>query len=296
VRRPALAAVAAIAALSAHVFVATAAARATDASPAQVALLAGQALTDGRALASLRALDRVGGRRIDLGAALDARGPALRARLRTLALAAHAGTRPTVIRRPRAAARTILSQRRFRGSSVPRPLHRPLSWLGGELRRLGHALRGARRSLVAVIPGGGAVFWPLLGALVVGLAALVAARLGRRRAGRLVEVHSRAAHLATDDPRLLESDADEAERRGEYERALRLRFRAGLLRLAQAEEIPGRESLTNGEIARRLDSGAFRRVAADFDEVVYGRRAASSEDSDRARSDWRRVLEERRRQ
>src|SRR5204862_3309692 len=127
------------------------------------------------------------------------------------------------------------------------------------------------------LPGGARVFWTLVAIAVVALAALGAFRLARRRGGRTVELGGRRARGAAEDPRELEREADEAERNGDFERALRLRFRAGLVRLARTEAIPRRQSLTNGEIARRLHSRGFGRLATDFDEVVYGRRPAGGE-------------------
>src|SRR5262249_61734857 len=95
-----------------------------------------------------------------------------------------------------------------------------------------------------------------------------AGRLVGRRGGRIVEAAGRRARGSAAAPRDLERQADEAERQGELDRALRLRFQAGLLRLARSDAIPVRASLTNGEIARRLSSPAFAQLADDFDEVV----------------------------
>ena len=276
--RRAAAAVAAAVAL-----VAVPAAAASDATRAQVAALAARARSDPKALAALREVDRVDGRPVELAAALDASGPQLSARLRVLA-ATSATTSATRVD-PRASAREILAQRRFRGSAVPRPLHRPLQWLGGRLRRL-------YDSITRPLPGGGVLFWTLVAAAVVAAAAYVAARLGRRREGRLVGTGAAAVRDRSEDPGRLEREAAEAERDGELERALRLRFRAGLLRLTQRQALPVRASLMNGEIARRLGSQSFRTLANDFDSVVYGHRAAAAAHLERARDGWPRVLEE----
>jgi hypothetical protein len=96
-----------------------------------------------------------------------------------------------------------------------------------------------------------------------------------------------------EDPRRLEDEAARAERDGDLELALRLRFRAGLLRLDQKRALPATQTpLTNGEIGRRLRSESFRGLARDFDEIVYGRRPAFAGDVERARAGWPRVLEE----
>jgi Domain of unknown function (DUF4129) len=261
------------------------AAAGSSATSSQVAALAARAGTDARALAVLRAVDRVNGRPVDLGSALAVSGARLQARLRTLAGTTRAGPPQPALRDPGASARSILSERRFRGSSVPRPLHRPLRWLGHELHR-------AYDWVTSRLPGGARLFWILVAGAVVVMAAFVASSLGRRRGGRLVEAGAPLGRRPGEDPRRLEREADEAERAGDFERALRLRFRGGLLRLAGADAIPPRASLTNGEIARRLRSPSFRELAHDFDEVVYGRRAAGGRDVARARDRWPRVLEE----
>src|SRR5438034_5867467 len=98
------------------------AAAGSSATSSKVAALAARAETDPTALAVLRAVDRVDGRPVDLRAALAASGPRLQGRLRTLAGSARAGPAQAALRDPQASARTILSERRFRGSSVPRPL------------------------------------------------------------------------------------------------------------------------------------------------------------------------------
>ena len=88
------------------------------------------------------------------------------------------------------------------------------------------------------------------------------------------------------DPRELERLADEAERRGDLEIALRLRFRAGLLRLARADRLPARPSLRTYEARRILRNARFDRLARDFDEIVYGRRPPRPADVRFAREEW----------
>ena len=274
---------AAVAAIAALTFIPASAA--ANATPAEVAALAASAVSDPHALATLRAIDHVNGRPVDLAAALDAADPQLTERLHTLAATADRSTTTPANLDPRATASRILSEKRFTGSSVPQPLHGPLQWLG---RRL-HSLYDA---IVRPLPGGGRFFWLLVAAAVAGLAALAVVRLTRRSAGRLVDRNAKAARSPVEDPRRLERDADEAERNGDLERALRLRFRAGLIRLARSDAIPERTSLTNGEIARRIESRSFHELAIDFDEVVYGRRKTAAVDLTRARNGWPRVLEE----
>lgn len=264
-------------------------------TPEQVARLAAQAAGHPAALAQLRSITRVGTTTVDLRAALDLSGPALRARLALLA-ASPAGRAGTVSGAgARSAARAILAERRFRGSSVPRPLHRPLGWLGRQLRRAGAAVSSAVHGASFGLPGGSALVWTLLALAVGALSALLARNLGRRRGLRFVEHATREARAGRVDARALERRAEQEEAQGDYAEALRLRFQAGLIRLDDAGAIPAGASLTNGQIEQLLASGSFSRVAEDFDEVVYGDRLASPADLERARRAWPTILEESRR-
>ena len=73
---------------------------------------------------------------------------------------------------------------------------------------------------------------------------------------------------------------------------MRLRFRAGLLRLDARELIEYRPSLTTGEVAAAVGSPTFERVGADFDAIAYGGRAADEDDEVASREGWQRVLSE----
>jgi hypothetical protein len=270
---------------------ALAAASAAAISPAELARLAAQAPRDPQALAQVRAVTRVGSTRVDLATALHAHGTALLARLKLLALSLSQPAGPSTAG-AQATARSILEERRFRGSEVPRPLHRPLSWLGGLLHRASAALARGYRSVAKTLPGGAPVFWTLAVLAVAALAMLVAWKLGRRRRARSASPRVPDIGTAADDPRRLERLAEEAEANGAFAEALRLRFRAGIVRLARSGAIPSRESLTNGQIESLLDSATFSRIAADFNDVVYGLGTATPEEAQRARAGWPSVLEE----
>ena len=187
-------------------------------------------------------------------------------------------------------ARHILSERRFHGTSVPRPLHGFFSWLARHLHFLSRGF-----DWVAVRIGGQKVLWTIVAVGVLALTAVVSRQLARRR----VEVeargrgrHRRGARGREEDPAELELLADEAERRGDLEVALRLRFRAGLLRLGRARALPLRPSLRTREARRALRSARFDRLARDFDEVVYGGRSPNAADVETARTEWPRVVAE----
>jgi hypothetical protein len=72
--------------------------------------------------------------------------------------------------------------------------------------------------------------------------------------------------------------------------ALRLRFRAGLLRLDDAGAITLRPSLTADQVARVVAVPAMHDLAMTFDEVVYGGRSATATDVDASRRAWTLVL------
>ena len=192
------------------------------------------------------------------------------------------GTRPDAA----AQAQHILSERRFTGSSVPRPFHRVLAWLGGKLSFVDRLVHRLGR----LVPGGATAVWTILCAIVVGIAAAVALRIARRREGRVLALEQRTRRRKLDDPGDLERAAAQAEERGEFELALRLRFRAGLIRLGRADRLPLRDSLTSGQAADLLHLEDFDTLARNFDEVVYGRRTPAREDVVRAREEWARVL------
>jgi len=178
-------------------------------------------------------------------------------------------------------AHRILGERRFHGSKLPQPLHGVLHWLGQKFRFVGRWWDSLAQHV-----GGQLVLWWIVAGIVVALALFFAVRLAKRRtqADRAAVELARAERSV--DPRELEKLADEAERRGDLEIALRLRFRAGLVRLALADRLPARPSLRTYEARRLLRSPRFDKLARIFDEVVYGRRPAQPADLRIAREEW----------
>jgi hypothetical protein len=197
--------------------------------------------------------------------------------------------------RAREDAAEILQDRRFHRDPAPRPLRGPLEWLGDRLRSVSDAVRDA----LQVLPG---PTWLALAsiALLAALALVFWLVRVHRRGGRRRGVAGAGADalVATTpaDPKALERAADEAEAAGDLERALRLRFRAGLLRLDQRGAIRYQPSLTTSEVRRRLGSATFDELASRFEEVAYGLDAARPADVDAARAGWPRVVEDATRQ
>ena len=189
----------------------------------------------------------------------------------------------------RRAAEDILADDRFHPRRGPRPF-------AGFFRRLGELVVDPIlrffRSIGDAFPDVGTVPWLLLAVAVVVAAALLTARLSARQGRRrFTGVRSTGGGEDGLDPDELERRAVDAEGRGELDTALRLRFGAGLLRLADAGVLRLRPGLTNSAVSRTLRSPRFDELAVNFDEVAYGGRPATPDDIAAARSTWPAVLE-----
>jgi hypothetical protein len=184
----------------------------------------------------------------------------------------------------RAAARSILGRRQFHTSHTPRPLRKPLNWLGDRLTAIGHwighVLSHVPTALLFVIA-----------ILAIGLA--IAFVTSKVRANRSVTARSRGMEIngaRIEDPADLERAADAAEHAGQLDIAVRLRFRAGLLRLGDRGAIRYRPSVTTNEVRRVLGSDAFDELARTFEAIAYGGRDAEPPDVDAARREWPRIV------
>ncbi|HJR92882.1 MAG TPA: hypothetical protein VJ938_10610 [Acidimicrobiia bacterium] len=136
---------------------------------------------------------------------------------------------------------------------------------------------------ISEVVGGPLVLGLIVGGALLALAVVVTANLGRRRA-RLVDERIRREYEAARglDPADLERQALEAEERSDYETALRLLFRAGLIRLDRSGLIDLRPGTTSGTITATVPG--FAALAERFDVVVYGDAAATADDPRLARS------------
>ncbi len=185
-------------------------------------------------------------------------------------------------------ARKILSDRRFHPGRAPKPFRGPLEWIGDRLRGIFNWLG----DVFSHVP------LPLLFLAVAALVALVAWRIAlavsRRRVTR-AKTRGDASRRQFDDredPDALDRAADAAERAGDLDTALRLRFRAGLLRLGSRGAITYRPSVTTGEVRRTLGSDTFDDLAETFENVAYGGQHADAPAVEHARREWPRVLDE----
>jgi len=185
-----------------------------------------------------------------------------------------------------ATARRILSGRQFRPAPTPRPFRNQLTWLGDRLH--------------PIVSWFGRVFtdifgrnWVIVAAFIV-IAIAVVYFVRRTRARRGSPDSRRRSVVAggdeSEDPDELERAAHAAEGAGDLDRALRLRFRAGLLRLGDRGAIRYRPSVTTNEVRRVLGSETFDELARTFDAVAYGGREAERPDVEAARREWPHVV------
>ena len=268
--------------------VAASPARATDVSTDELRSLAQRAIDDPDALEELRDVTSVDGRRFPTEALLDGPPASVRARLRVLAREPGA---PVDAAQARADAKEVLAQEKFQPPDVPRPLAGILVWLGDTfVKPVGEWLAGVFDGLSARLPGGRFATWMLLAALFAILVWVVARRWSRAQVSR-ADRRAQAVLERSVDAAQLEREADLAERRGDLETAMRLRFRAGLLKLDELDVIEFRPSMTSYEVARLLRSPEFDALAQTFDEVVYGGRAPTTDDVQTSKAGWARVLE-----
>jgi hypothetical protein len=185
----------------------------------------------------------------------------------------------------RRTARSILNGRQFRSSPTPRPLHRQLSWIGdrvhGFFEWIGRAFSHVPSAIALSIA---------VGVVVVAVVLLVRLVRARRTSPEARPAAAMAAAAALEDPAELERAADAAEHAGRLDDAVRLRFRAGLLRLGDRGAIRYRPSVTTNEVRRVLGSETFDELAGTFEAVAYGGHEATTPDVDTARREWPRVV------
>ncbi|QYG92388.1 DUF4129 domain-containing protein [Iamia sp. SCSIO 61187] len=178
-------------------------------------------------------------------------------------------------------ARQVLEGDRYRARDVPRPLEGVLRWVGERVQDV-------------LGPVGDALDTPagLITALLVvtaATAAVVVAAIRRRTRHAEHREHARRRQHSLD-PATLEHEAERAEADGDLEAAVRLRFRAGVLRLEQAGAVPARADATTARLVGRVHAPAFAGLARAFDEVAYGGRPATADDVARARAEWPAVV------
>jgi hypothetical protein len=99
----------------------------------------------------------------------------------------------------------------------------------------------------------------------------------------------RAIGARDEDPDALEVAAEQAERSGDFELAVRLRFRAGLARLERGGLITARRTHTSAQLAGMLRSPTFEALAGQLEGIVYAGHTATADHVGAARSGWPRI-------
>lgn len=196
-------------------------------------------------------------------------------------------------------AQTILSRPPYQSSPPPRPL-------AGVLHAIGHGIDVVFGSLARwlyhhlLLKGAhgfhllfGGWWLVALGVLACVLGALLALVLVRRRTrvGSAGEPESQQSSSKAD-PSELEQRADGAERAGDFETAVRLRFVAGLLRLQRRGLVDNSAARTGRQVAPTLHSLTFNQLVDSHERIAYAGQPASASDSVAARDGWPRVLAE----
>lgn len=151
------------------------------------------------------------------------------------------------------------------------------------------ALGKALTSLATRTPGGPVAFWAVAAALVLVLGGL-GARRALRRLGPAQPRPGVQAAAAGEDPAALEREAHAAQEAGAFEEAVRLRFRAGLLKLGARSAIDYRPSLLTAEVARGLRSEQFDSLNDTFERIAYGGAPGRPADAEASRQGWTAVL------
>lgn len=274
-------------------------AAAEEATRSEVLDLAHDATFDDAALDRLRDIDAIDERPVDMERLLEgADGTEIEQRVEALvpeSVEVIEGRDPAA---DRAEAKEILAQDRYQPDEIPRPFRGPLEWIAERLEPVQNAIDSffswiARlfATVARGTPGGAATLWTLLGLTIVALVVWQARRVIERRNEQGPKHEGDTISLHVDDPRDLERRAAAARDRGEHDLAVRLLFRAGLLRLARARIIPARPSLTTGQLRALLSMPEFDALGRTFDEIAYGRRPATDADSAAARSGWTDVIQ-----
>jgi hypothetical protein len=188
------------------------------------------------------------------------------------------------------AAEAIVAEGRFHQPPVPDPLRGVVKWVGNAVLDPFNAVGKLVDRLGRIFPGGVAGVWAV-GALLLLLAVWLL--VVRRASSQLGEALDELVGSARPDtPGELERRAVLAERAQHWDEAVRLRFRAGILRLGERLELPSTETVPNHVIGRRLRSRRFDSLAGRFDEVAYGGGSATAADAEQQRDEWPQLLRE----
>jgi Domain of unknown function (DUF4129) len=186
----------------------------------------------------------------------------------------------------RHAAQSILSEGRFHSSPVPDPLHNTLVSIGRAVQDPFSAFGRLVNNLGTHFPGGGAGLWVAAAVLLLVVTAALTARRAKTRLDRSVAEGS----TSSPGPAQLERAAERAERDGRWDEAVRLRFRAGLMRLGERSGLRNTDTTPNHSLARIVHSERLDQLSDRFDEIAYGGDDATAADADHQRRAWPEII------
>lgn len=179
----------------------------------------------------------------------------------------------------------ILSGREYQFRRTPAPFRGILQTLGRWLKPVFDAVE----RFFDVIWGNPASQIATAAVLLI-LFVLVARTVASRRRVQAVSRSFGRASGRAEDPAALDAAAEAAEQRGAFDLALRLRFRAGLIRLERAGRITAVDRRPTGALAEAIGSPPLARLGERFDAVAYGHEEATVDDIDTARSTFAELL------
>ncbi len=171
----------------------------------------------------------------------------------------------------------------------PKPFRGVLDWIGDLIKAVTERVRDAIDALFDMLPA--PIAWLIVAALAAGIVWLIVKTLRRSVDRRRRTPATDAQQEQALDPEVLERDADHAAAHGDHARAVRLRFRAGLIRLDRdADAITYHDGIGNAEVRRVVRNETFDSLADTFDEITYGDTPAEPTDEQQARQTWPSVV------
>ena len=188
------------------------------------------------------------------------------------------------------AAEAIVAENRFHQSPVPDPLHGVVSWVGNAVTDPLNAIGRLVSHIGDVFPGGVPGVWAFCALLLTGAIWVLVVRRAHTQLGLALD--ELTGGVLRETPSELEREALAAERAQRWDEAVRLRFRAGILRLGRQLELDSPETVPNHTLGRLLRSARFDSLTVRFDEVAYGAGTATQADAEQQRREWPQVLDE----
>jgi hypothetical protein len=135
--------------------------------------------------------------------------------------------------------------------------------------------------------------WPVVAvATAVIMGVVIAAVVISRRQRPGIALRGAVTSIGREDPQDLETLADRSEEAGDLQAAVRLRFRAGVIRLEQTGVVVRGSTRTTREIGRLVMSPTFEGLAADLESIVYAGAVATADQVRDAKNGWPVVVEE----